>query len=122
MITWDRSETAPFLFHNVICVLMSFFSLLLHDSVGTQEAKKEHENTNDIMERKAAASQKKYEEATQERAKEKRRHEARKEKYKLLERKYTALQHDMEVLTMKMEEEETTLEADAFNIRHTEQR
>ncbi len=74
------------------------------------------------MERKAAASQKKYEEAAKGRAKEKRRHEARKEKYKLLERKYTALQHDMEVLTMKMEEEETTLEADAFNIRHTEQR
>ncbi len=51
----------------------------------------------------------------------KRRHEASEEKYNTLERKYTALQHDMEVLTMKMEEEKT-LEADAFNIRHTEQR
>jgi hypothetical protein len=73
------------------------------------------------MERKAAASHKKYEDASQARGKEKRRHEVIEEKYRNLESKYTALQHDMDVLLMKMEEEKT-LEADAFNIRHTEQR
>jgi hypothetical protein len=83
--------------------------------------KKEHANTNDIMERKVAASAKKYEEVAQARAKENRRHDVSEEKYRNLESKYTALQHDMEVLTMKMEEEKA-LEAEAFNIRHTEQR
>ncbi len=82
---------------------------------------KEHENTNDIMERKAAAVQKKYEEAVQARTKDKRRQDVSEEKYRNLESKYTALQHDMEVLTMKMEEEKA-LEADEFNIRHTGQR
>ncbi len=73
------------------------------------------------MERKAAASQKRYDEAAQARAKEKRRHEGSDDRYRLLEGKYTTLQHDMEVLTMKMEEEKA-LQADAFGIRHTEQR
>jgi hypothetical protein len=59
------------------------------------------------MERKAAASHKKC--------------QVIEEKYRNLKSKYTALQHDMEVLVMKMEEEKT-LEAEAFNIRHTEQR
>ncbi len=83
--------------------------------------KQEHENTNDIMERKAAAAQTKYEEAVQARTKDKRRQDAMEEKYRNLESKYTALQHDMEMLTMKMEEEKA-LEADEFNIRHTGQR
>ena len=58
------------------------------------------------MERKASASQKKYKEAAQD---------------SNLESKYIALEHDMEALTMKMEEEKA-LEAEAFNIRHTDQR
>jgi hypothetical protein len=73
------------------------------------------------MERKASASQKKYKEAMQARVKEKRRHELSEEKYSNLESKYIALEHDMEALTMKMEEEKA-LEAEAFNIRHTDQR
>jgi hypothetical protein len=73
------------------------------------------------MERKAAASQKRYDEAAQARANEKRRHEGSDDRYRLLEGQYTALQHDMEVLTMKMGEEKA-LQADAFDIRHTEQR
>ena len=58
-------------------------------------------------------------------ANEKRRHEMAQardnEKRTLLDGQYTALQHDMEMLTMKMEEEKA-LEADEFNIRHTGQR
>ncbi len=73
------------------------------------------------MERKASASQKKYKEAAKARVKEQRRHEVSEEKYSNLESKYIALEHDMEALTMKMEEEKE-LEAEAFNIRHTDQR
>ena len=77
------------------------------------------------MERKAAASRKKYDVMAQALANEKRRHETAQgrdnEKRTLLDGQYTALQHDMEVLTLKMEEEKA-LQTDAFNIRHSEQR
>jgi hypothetical protein len=69
------------------------------------------------MERKAAASQKRYDEVAQARANEKRRHEGSDDRYRLLQGQYTALQHDMEVLTMKMEEEKA-LQADAFNLTY----
>ncbi len=77
------------------------------------------------MERKAAASRKRYDVMTQALANEKRRHEMAQardnEKRTLLDGQYTALQHDMEVLTLKMEEEKA-LQTDAFNIRHSQQR
>ncbi len=73
------------------------------------------------MERKAAASRKRYDELAQARANEKRRHEGSVDRFTLLDGQYSALQHDMEVLTLKMEEEKA-LQTDAFDIRHSEQR
>jgi hypothetical protein len=92
---------------------------MIHKELKKQ--KKEHENINDIMERKAEASQKRYDGVAQARANEKWRHEWSDDWYRKLESKYAALQHDMEVLTMKMEEQKA-FEEDAFDIRHTEQR
>ena len=73
------------------------------------------------MEKKAAAAQTKYDELVLARAKEKRMHDGSDERYKKLSQKYSALQQDMQVLTLKMEEQEA-LVADAFDIRHAKQR
>jgi hypothetical protein len=83
--------------------------------------KKEHEDTNEIMEKKTAALQTKYDELVLAQAKEKRMPEGSDERYKKLGQKYSALEHDMQVLTLKMEVQQA-LEADAFDIRHAKQR
>jgi hypothetical protein len=81
--------------------------------------KKEHEDTNDIMEKKAAAVQTKYDELVLARAKEKRMHKGSDERYKKLGQKYSALEQDMQVLTL---EEQEALVSDTFDVRHTNQR
>jgi len=86
-----------------------------------ERQKKEHEDTNDIMEKKATAIQTKYDELVLARTKEKRVHEGSDERYKKLGQKYRALQQDMQSLTLKMEEQEA-LEAEAFDIRHAKER
>jgi hypothetical protein len=73
------------------------------------------------MEKKAAALQTKYDELVLARTKEKRMHEGSDERYKKLGQKYSALEQDLQVLTLKMEEHEA-LEADASDIRHAKQR
>ena len=71
------------------------------------------------MKKKAATAQNKYDELVLARGKEKRMHEGSDERYKKLEQKYSALEEDMQVLTLKLEEDKAS---DAFDIRHTKLR
>ena len=73
------------------------------------------------MKKEAATAQNKYDELVLARGKEKRMHEGSDERYKKLEQKYSALEQDMQVLTLEMEEQKA-LASDAFDIRHTQLR